>query len=60
MELKEMIAESGSQALIEVDGGVDLENARKLVDAGVNILVAGNTVFRSSDPAGTIALLKRC
>jgi ribulose-phosphate 3-epimerase len=57
-ELKSMILSSGSSALIEVDGGVDLSNARQLVDAGVDVLVAGNTVFRSADPSGTIARLK--
>jgi len=59
-ELKAMISESGSKALIEVDGGVDLSNARLLLDAGVDILVAGNTVFRSDDPEATISRLKRC
>lgn len=58
-ELKKMLLESGSQAVIEVDGGVDLANARPLLDAGVDVLVAGNTVFKSSDPADTIRLLKR-
>jgi ribulose-phosphate 3-epimerase len=57
-ELKSLILSSGSSALIEVDGGVDLSNARPLVDAGVDVLVAGNTIFRSSDPSGTISLLK--
>ena len=59
-ELKNMVLEAGSGALIEVDGGVDLSNARQLVDSGVDILVAGNTIFRSADPAGTIGLLKHC
>ena len=43
---------------IEVDGGVTLDNAKDLVDAGVTVLVAGNTVFASDDPAGTIEKLK--
>jgi ribulose-phosphate 3-epimerase len=59
-ELKSMILESGSGAVIEVDGGVDLTNARPLVDAGVDILVAGNTVFKAENPAGMIAQLKKC
>ena len=47
------------RALIEVDGGVTLENAKQLVDAGVDVLVAGNTVFQSQDPKATIAALKK-
>ncbi|HPJ63634.1 ribulose-phosphate 3-epimerase [Lentimicrobium sp.] len=57
-KLKKLIASSGSTALIEVDGGVDLNNAGKLIAAGADVLVAGNTVFSSADPAGTISLLK--
>ncbi len=57
-ELKEMITSSSSNALIEVDGGVTLENAPKLVSAGVDVLVAGNTIFSSTDPPHTISLLK--
>ncbi len=59
-ELKDLICATGSAAQIEVDGGVDLENARPLVDAGVDILVAGFTVFGSADPAGAIHALKHC
>lgn len=58
--LKNMITAAGANVAIEVDGGVDLTNARPLVDAGVDILVAGNTVFRSEDPEATIARLKNC
>ncbi len=57
-KLKELIIRTGSSALIEVDGGVDLKNARHLINAGVDILVAGSTVFKSDDPAETIRLLK--
>ena len=57
-ELKELILKKKSAATIEVDGGIDLENARLLVKEGADILVAGNTVFSSSDPEKTIALLK--
>ncbi|KAF0203203.1 MAG: ribulose-phosphate [Bacteroidetes bacterium] len=57
-QLKKMITESGSSALIEVDGGVDLKNAPLLIAAGADVLVAGNTVFGSSDPMQTIAQLK--
>lgn len=44
---------------IEVDGGVTLDNAKSLVEAGVTVLVAGNTVFASADPKGTIEMLKK-
>jgi len=56
--LKEMILRKRSSALIEVDGGVDIENGRKLVEGGVDVLVAGNTIFTSPDPAATIKKLK--
>jgi ribulose-phosphate 3-epimerase len=52
--VKEMILQSNSKALIQVDGGIDLGNARKLFDHGVDILVTGTTVFRSDDPVSTI------
>jgi ribulose-phosphate 3-epimerase len=58
-KLKAMITASGSNALIEVDGGVTLENAAALVAAGADALVAGNTVFSSPDPADTIKKLKQ-
>jgi ribulose-phosphate 3-epimerase len=58
-KLKELIVKTNSKTLIEVDGGVTLENARKLVDAGVDVLVAGNTVFASENPTKTIELLKK-
>jgi ribulose-phosphate 3-epimerase len=57
--LRKMITETGSNALIEVDGGVTLENAGTLVDAGVDALVAGNTVFSAPDPADMIKRLKQ-
>lgn len=53
-----MIDEKDLKVLIEVDGGVDTSNAATLVQAGVDVLVAGNAVFSSSDPAGTISRLK--
>ena len=56
--LKRLIAETGSSALIEIDGGVTLDNAALLHEAGADVLVAGNTVFGSSDPIQTIADLK--
>lgn len=57
-QLKKMIIEQGLQVLIEVDGGVTLANAASILAAGADVLVAGNTVFKSPDPAGTIAALK--
>ncbi|MEZ5197717.1 MAG: ribulose-phosphate 3-epimerase [Bacteroidales bacterium] len=57
-KLKDLIIKSNSEAMIEVDGGVDLNNAEKLFEAGTDILVAGNTVFSSSDPKKTIQELK--
>jgi ribulose-phosphate 3-epimerase len=55
---KTLILKSGSPALIEVDGGVDVGNAGPLFDSGVDILVAGTTVFNSADPIATILALK--
>lgn len=57
-KLKKMLDSSGSKALIEVDGGVGPGNAKALVEAGVNVLVAGNAVFSSQDPVNTIKELK--
>lgn len=56
--LKQMIRESGSPALIEIDGGVNLSNARPLLEAGADVLVAGNFVFTAPDPKGVIRELK--
>lgn len=58
-ELRTMINETGYNVLIEVDGGVGTGNAAKLVQSGVNVLVAGNSVFGSEDPAGAIRKLKK-
>lgn len=57
-ELRSMIDENGYNVLIQVDGGVDTSNARDLVEAGVDVLVAGNAVFSSDNPAETIKKLK--
>jgi ribulose-phosphate 3-epimerase len=57
-ELHHMITTGNHNVLIEVDGGIDTKNAGKLVNAGVNVLVAGNSVFSSADPAATIKSLK--
>lgn len=59
-DLKNLIIRKNSSAKIEIDGGVDLKNARELVEAGADILVAGNTVFSSTNPAEVISLLKDC
>jgi len=57
--LKHMIIEKNLPTLIEIDGGVTLGNAAAIVQAGADVLVAGNTVFKSADPAATIAALKK-
>ena len=57
--LKHMIQLTGKNILIEVDGGVDLANAGKLVRTGVDILVAGNTIFSSANPLDTIVNLSK-
>lgn len=51
--------ETGSNALIEIDGGVTLDNATAILQAGADVLVAGNTVFRSANPIEMIASLKK-
>ena len=58
-ELRELIARRNSKALIEVDGGVNLETGKLLKEAGADMLVAGNFVFKSDDPAGAISGLKQ-
>ncbi|MBO5721080.1 MAG: ribulose-phosphate 3-epimerase [Bacteroidales bacterium] len=57
-ELKELILKKGSSALIEVDGGINLETGKLVIDAGADALVAGNFVFKSENPIETIAALK--
>ena len=56
--LRRMINERGLNVHIEIDGGVTLENAPPILAAGADVLVAGNTVFKSADPKATIAKLK--
>ena len=58
-EMKKMILRTGKEILIEVDGGITLENAPALVEAGADVLVAGSSIFQSKDPKETIRLLKR-
>ncbi len=57
-QLRKMIVESGSKALIEVDGGVNEETGRLLKEAGADILVAGNYVFKAENPLQRISTLK--
>jgi len=57
--LRRLISESGSKALIEIDGGVQNETAPRLVAAGVDVLVSGSYVFRAQDPHEVIRQLKR-
>lgn len=57
-QLKELALRRNSRALIQVDGGVDNTNAKALIEAGADVLVAGSYIFKSKDPAATIAGLK--
>ena len=56
--LKQMISNANSNCKIEIDGGVSDENAKKLLEKGADVLVAGNHVFKSENPTQTIAKLK--
>ena len=56
--LKQLIVDKNSNALIEIDGGVDLNNYKKLISCGSNVLVAGNTVFSAQKPIEMITQLK--
>ena len=58
-EMKKMILKTGKDILIEVDGGITLDNATALVQAGADILVAGSSIFNAKDPKETIRLMKR-
>jgi ribulose-phosphate 3-epimerase len=58
-EAKEMIIAAGTNTLIEIDGGVTLDNAAEIVASGADVLVAGNTVFSSPDPKEMIKRLKQ-
>jgi ribulose-phosphate 3-epimerase len=57
-KLKNLIEQSGSKALIEIDGGVNLDTGKLLADAGADALVAGSFVFNSESPSATISSLK--
>lgn len=58
-KLKKLIEAKNSKAMIEIDGGVNLQNAPLLVEAGAGILVAGSFVFNSPDPLATVSALKK-
>lgn len=58
-KLKQLIDQKNAHTLIQVDGGVDLTNIRKLADTGVNVLVIGSYIFKSADPIDTISRLKK-
>jgi len=58
-KLKKLLIESGSNALIEVDGGVGLNNAQSLIEAGADVLVAGNSIFSHANPEQIISQLKQ-
>lgn len=58
-QLKQLIQATGSKALIEIDGGVTIENAATIIEAGADVLVAGSTVFNATAPIDTIARLKK-
>ena len=57
-KLKQIITNANSNCKIEIDGGVSNKNAKKLLEKGADVLVAGNHVFKSDDPTETIAKLK--
>lgn len=57
-ELKALIQASGSKALIEVDGGVNLDTGKRLVEAGADVLVAGSAIFKAADPQKMIQQMK--
>ena len=58
-DLRALIEQKNAKVLIEIDGGVSAANAKKLIDAGANVLVAGSFVFGSDDPTATIQNLKK-
>jgi len=58
-DIKALKRRYNTELLIEVDGGIDINNAAKLVEAGANVLVAGSSVFSSHDPLAAIAALKQ-
>ena len=59
-ELKHLISSKGAKTKIEIDGGVNSQNAPKLIEAGADVLVAGSFVFKAENPTQTISDLKNC
>jgi ribulose-phosphate 3-epimerase len=59
VRLKRMILSKGLETLIEIDGGVNLETGKRLIEAGADVLVAGNFVFKDPNPMQTIKKIKR-
>lgn len=57
-KLKEMITAQNARTLIEMDGGIGLQNAQRCLQAGADVLVAGSSVFKADDPEGVISKLK--
>ena len=57
-ELRQLIDKTGSHALIEIDGGVNLETGKRLIEAGADVLVAGNAVFKAENPEAMIHQMK--
>ena len=57
-QLKSLISQTKSTAKIEIDGGVNLQNSRRLLDAGADVLIAGNFVFGANNPGEVIKQLK--
>jgi ribulose-phosphate 3-epimerase len=57
-QLRQLITEMNTRTLIEVDGGVGLQNAEEILKAGADVLVAGSSVFQAAEPAAVIATLK--
>ena len=58
-QLRQLISDTGSKAIVEVDGGVNAETGRLLAEAGADALVAGNYVFKAENPHAAISLLKQ-
>lgn len=58
-QLRQLISDTGSKAIVEVDGGVNAETGRILAEAGADALVAGNYVFKAANPHAAISLLKQ-
>ena len=58
-QARDLINQKGSKALIEIDGGVNLDTGKRLIEAGADALVAGSFVFKSENPKATIAALKQ-